>query len=162
MFERFARDARAAVVARARRRAAHAAPSTSSPSTCCSRSPAGTRRGVAGDRRTPGLDARAIEDAIEQDLVAALEAVGVPAHVVASTPIHPRADKPGFSVGAKQALEQAMRAGRRRGDRRMGSEHVLLGLLDPPAVGVARVLRVLDVPPHRLADLVQVEMAARR
>ena len=42
-----------------------------------------------------GLDAPAIETAIEQDLVAALEVVGVPASVVASTPIHPRADRPG-------------------------------------------------------------------
>jgi ATP-dependent Clp protease ATP-binding subunit ClpA len=161
MFERFAGDARAAVVAALdvaqRSGAEHVEPEhlllalAEGHATTASQAIA-----------EAGLDARAIEDAIEQDLVAALEAVGVPAQVVASTPIHPRADKPGFAVGTKQALEQALAQAVRRGDRRMGSEHVLLGLIDPPAVGVARVLRVLGVPPHRLAELVQVEMAARR
>jgi len=50
----------------------------------------------------------------------------------------------------------------RRGERRLDRGHVLLGLLNPPAVSVARVLARLDVAPQRLADLVQVEMAARR
>jgi len=109
-----------------------------------------------------GLDAPAIETAIEQDLVAALEVVGVPASVVASTPIHPRADRPGLSVAVKQALEQTMREAISRGDRRLGSAHLLLGLLSPPAVSVHRVLTRLDVAPARLADLVQVEMASRR
>ncbi len=109
-----------------------------------------------------GIDVDSIERAIEQDLVAALETVGVPASVVASTPALPRADRPGFAVATKEALERAMREAVDRGDRRLCREHVLLGLLHPPAVSVARVLRVLDVEPKRLADLVQVEMAARR
>ncbi|MDX6677864.1 MAG: hypothetical protein QOE31_1916 [Solirubrobacteraceae bacterium] len=161
MFERFARDARAAVVAALdvaqRSGAEQVEPEhllialADGHATCASQAIA-----------EAGLDARAIAQAIEQDLVAALEVVGVPASVVASTPIHPRADKPGFSVATKQVLEQALAQAVRRGERRMGSEHVLLGLVDPPAVGVARVLRALDVPPHRLAELVQVEMASRR
>ena len=108
-----------------------------------------------------GLDAAAIEHAIEQDLVAALETVGVPASVVASTPALPRVDRPGFSAPAKQALEQALQHAVRRGERRLGGEHVLLGLIDPPAVSVGRVLARLDVDPQRLAQFVQVEMAAR-
>ena len=161
MFERFARDARAAVVAALdvaqRAGAEHAEPEhllialADAHATCASQAIADA-----------GLDAQAIERAIEQDLVAALEVVGVPASVVAAAPIHPRADKPGFSVATKQALEQALAVAVRRGDRRMGSEHVLLGLLDPPAVSVARLLRTLGMEPRRLADLVQVEMAARR
>ena len=109
-----------------------------------------------------GLDAQVIAEAIEQDLVAALEVVGVPASVVAATPALPRADHPGFGVPAKQALEQALRAAVCRGKRRIGAEHVLLGLLEPPSVGLARVLARLDVEPARLTALVQVELAAGR
>ena len=109
-----------------------------------------------------GLDGAAIERAIEQDLVAALETVGVPASIVASAPVHPRADRPGFSAPAKQALEHALRQAVRGGGRRIGSAHVLLGLLDPPAISVWRVLKRLDIAPERLAALVQVELAAQR
>ena len=109
-----------------------------------------------------GLDADTIEQAMEQDLVAALATVGVPASVVESAPMHPRADRPAFSVPAKRALEQALRQAVQRGERKMGGEHVLLGLLEPPAVSVWRVLARLDIAPERLAALVQVEMAAQR
>jgi ATP-dependent Clp protease ATP-binding subunit ClpA len=161
MFERFASDARAAVVT-ALDVAQRSGAEHVEPEHLLIALAEGHATAASQAIADAGLDARSIEDAIEQDLVAALEIVGVPAHVVASTPIHPRADKPGFSVGTKQALQQALVQAARRGERRMRSEHVLLGLLDPPAVGVARVLRALDVPPHRLAELVQVEMAARR
>ncbi len=109
-----------------------------------------------------GLDAGEIATAIERDLVATLEAVGVPASVVESTPAVPRADDPGFSLAIKHALQQALREAVARGQRRLGTEHLLLGLLDPPAAGLGRVLARLDVEPWRLAALVQVEMATRR
>jgi len=62
----------------------------------------------------------------------------------------------------KQVLERALREAVARGDRRIGAEHLLLGLLDTPAVSVTRLLARLDVAPGRLAALVQVEMASRR
>jgi ATP-dependent Clp protease ATP-binding subunit ClpA len=105
-----------------------------------------------------GLDGGAIDVAIEQDLVAALEVVGVPASVVASTPAHPRADRPGFGLPARHALERALAAAVGLGARRLGTGHLLLGLLDPPAVSVWRLLVALDVQPERLAALVQVEI----
>jgi ATP-dependent Clp protease ATP-binding subunit ClpA len=161
MFERFTRDARVAIdraqdVAR-RLGAEHVEPEHLLVALACGHADAASQ--AIAD---VGLDAGAIEDAIEQDLVAALEVVGVPAEVVAATPIHPRADRPGFSLASRQVLEQALATVLRRGERGIGSEHVLLGLVDPPAVGVGRVLRALDVEPRRLADIVQVEMAARR
>jgi ATP-dependent Clp protease ATP-binding subunit ClpA len=79
---------------------------------------------------------------------------------VASTPCYPRQDRPGFSAQAKRALEQALHEAVRRGDRRLGTEHVLLGVLRNPAATVARVLARLDIDPERLAALVQVEAAA--
>jgi ATP-dependent Clp protease ATP-binding subunit ClpA len=109
-----------------------------------------------------GLSARAIEDAIEQDLVAALEVVGVPASVVAATPAQPRVDNPSFGVASKRVLERSLREAVARGDRRIATEHLLLGLLATPAVSIERLLARLDVPPWRLAALVQVEMASRR
>jgi ATP-dependent Clp protease ATP-binding subunit ClpA len=109
-----------------------------------------------------GLDGGVIEQAIEQDLVASLELVGVPASVVAAAPVHPRADRPGFGVPAKHVLERALKQAVRRGDRRVGADHVLLGLVAPPPASIARLLARLDVEPGRLAALVQVEMAAGR
>jgi ATP-dependent Clp protease ATP-binding subunit ClpA len=109
-----------------------------------------------------GVDAGAIAQAIEDDLVAMLEVVGVPPSVVAATPAQPRHDRPGLSAGAKQVLEHALHEALRRRDRRLGTEHLLLGVLRPPAATVRRVLSRLDVEPERLAALVQVEAAARR
>jgi ATP-dependent Clp protease ATP-binding subunit ClpA len=109
-----------------------------------------------------GVDAGAIAQAIEDDLVAMLEVVGVPPSVVAATPPHPRHDRPGLSAATKQVLEQALQEAVRRRDRRLGTEHLLLGVLRPPAATVRRVLFRLDVDPERLAALVQVEAAARR
>ncbi|HUR85263.1 MAG TPA: Clp protease N-terminal domain-containing protein [Solirubrobacteraceae bacterium] len=108
-----------------------------------------------------GLDAGTIENAIEEDLVAMLEVVGVPPSVLASAPPQPRADGPGFSPQVKRALENALREALRRRDRRLGTEHLLLGLLREPAATLRRILSRLDVEPERLAALVQVEAAAR-
>jgi ATP-dependent Clp protease ATP-binding subunit ClpA len=59
-------------------------------------------------------------------------------------------------------LEHALHEALRRRDRRLGTEHLLLGVLRPPAATVGRLLSRLDVDPDRLAALVQVEAAARR
>jgi ATP-dependent Clp protease ATP-binding subunit ClpA len=161
MFERFARESRAAVVCAvdtARRLGAEQV------------EPEHLLLALARDRNDPagralheaGLDAEQIEHAIEQDLVAALGVVGVPPSVVESTPVYPGSPKPSLSLAVKHALERALRAAIQRGERRMGTEHLLLGLLDPPAFVLGRVLAALEVEPERLAALVQVEMAAGR
>jgi ATP-dependent Clp protease ATP-binding subunit ClpA len=108
-----------------------------------------------------GLDAEAISAAIEADLVAMLEVVGVPAAVVVATPGAPRADHPGFGVHGRRALEQALRE-LRRSERRIGAEHVLLGVLHAPSPTLTRVLARTSVEPARLAALVEVEAAAAR
>jgi len=107
-----------------------------------------------------GLSREAIAGAIEQDLVATLEVVGVPASVVASVPARPGADRPRLNLAARDALERSLREALRRGDRRIGTEHLLLGVLRPPAATVARVLARLGVEPEGLAALVQLEVAA--
>ena len=159
MFERFTRDARRVVVLAqlaARRLGAELI------------EPEHLLLGLAAARETAagraiaelGLDDAAIVAAIEADLVAMLDVVGVPPAVVDATPAPPRADNPAFGLHAKRALEHALREAVSRHDRRLGTEHVLLGLLRPPAPTLARVLTRLDVEPERLAALVQVEVAA--
>jgi ATP-dependent Clp protease ATP-binding subunit ClpA len=109
-----------------------------------------------------GLDPATIAATIEADLVAMLEVVGVPPSVVEAAPARPRADMPSLSLHAKSVLEHALREAVRGGDRRLGTEHVLLGALRPPGPTLARVLARHDVAPERLAALVQVEVAAGR
>jgi ATP-dependent Clp protease ATP-binding subunit ClpA len=50
-----------------------------------------------------------------------------------------------FTTGAKKALEQSLRATLRRGDRAIGSDHVLLGTLAVDDPAVRELLRRLDV-----------------
>lgn len=109
-----------------------------------------------------GLDSDTIAAAVEADLAAMLGVVGVPPSALDAAPVRPRADRPGFSVHAKSALEQAMREAIRSGERKLGPEHVLLGALRPPAPTLGRVLARLDVEPERLATLVELEVAAAR
>ena len=161
MFERFTRDARCAVAAAleaARRMGAEQI------------EPEHLLLGLAEDTGTPaaramaeaGIDAEAIAAAIEDDLVAMLGVVGVPASVVDATPAQPRADRPRFALHSKRALEQALREAVRRHERRLGAEHVLLGALHAPSPTLVRVLARMGVEPARLTALVEVEVAAAR
>ena len=109
-----------------------------------------------------GVDAAAIAAAIEADLVAMLGVVGVPASLVDATPAAPSADRPGFGVHGRAALEQALREAARRGERRIASEHMLLGALHAPSPTLIRVLARLGIEPERLASLVEMEVAAGR
>jgi ATP-dependent Clp protease ATP-binding subunit ClpA len=161
MLERFAREGREAVV-RAIGTARRLGASQIEPEHLLLALASGHADPAARALAELGLDAATIEHAIEQDLVAALDVVGVPASVVESTPIYPGAGKPDLSLAAKEALEGAGRAAAARGDRRLGTEHLLLGLLDPPAFGLRRLLVALDVEVARIRSLVQVEMAAGR
>ena len=61
---------------------------------------------------------------------------------------------------ARSGADRPLREALRRGDRRIGTEHLLLGVLRPPAATVASVLARLGVEPERLAALVQLEVAA--
>lgn len=161
MFERFAGESRQAV-ARALDTARRLGADRVEPEHLLLALAEGRTDAAARALAEAGLDARRIEQAIEADLVAALDVVGVPASVVASTPVHPNPKPPGPGIAIKDALERALQAVVRRGERRLGTEHLLLGLLDPPAISLRRVLARLDVEPARLAALVQVETAAGR
>jgi len=161
VFERFTRESRRAVV-RAQEAASRLGAEQVEPEHLILALAGGCGDPAALALAEVGVDPEAIAAAIEEDLVAMLELVGVPPSVVASTPPQPRLDLPGLSLPTKQALERSLREALRRRDRRVGTEHLLLGVLRPPAATVRRVLSRLDVEPERLAALVQVEAAARR
>jgi ATP-dependent Clp protease ATP-binding subunit ClpA len=160
MFERFTRESREAVQM-AQRAASRLGADQVEPEHLLLALACGDRHPAALALTEAGLASDAIAKAIEDDLVAMLELVGVPPSVVASTPALPRHDRPGLSPATKQVLERALREASRRRLRRLGPEHLLLGTLRPPATTVRRVLARLDVEPERLAALVQVEAAAR-
>jgi ATP-dependent Clp protease ATP-binding subunit ClpA len=86
----------------------------------------------------------------------------VSAEVVASVPPLPRADSPRISLASRDALEASLREAVALGSRRIGPEHLLLGVLRRPTGTVRRVLARLEVEPERLAALVRVEIAAQR
>ena len=160
MFERFSKDAQAVVLA-----SLAAAKRVGAENVEPEHLLLGLAEGATPAARAiaeAGIDAGTIGAAIEADLVAMLEVVGVPASVVDAMPPAPRADRPGFGVHGKGALEQALREAARRNDRRIGAEHVLLGVLHAPSPTLTRVLARLDVEPARLAALVDVEVAAAR
>jgi ATP-dependent Clp protease ATP-binding subunit ClpA len=53
-----------------------------------------------------------------------------------------------FSPGAKKALELALREALALGDRHIGSEHILLGVIRDPGEPLGRVLRARGVEPQ--------------
>jgi ATP-dependent Clp protease ATP-binding subunit ClpA len=55
-----------------------------------------------------------------------------------------------FTPRSKRALEQSLRAAAARGDRHIGSEHILLGILEAPEGVTQLALARLGVTPERL------------
>jgi ATP-dependent Clp protease ATP-binding subunit ClpA len=66
--------------------------------------------------------------------------------------------RPRFSPGAKKALELALREALALGDRHIGSEHVLLGVMRDPGERLRDVLRARGVEPAAVRTAV---LAAR-
>ena len=68
-----------------------------------------------------------------------LQNVGIDASGV-DLPANCRSDKPRWGASAKQGLERALVEAKRRGDREIGPEHILLGLLRAEHGAVPRIL----------------------
>jgi ATP-dependent Clp protease ATP-binding subunit ClpA len=69
-----------------------------------------------------------------------------------------RAGRRPFSRGAKKALELALREALALGDRHIGAEHILLGVMRDPDEPVAGLLQARGVTPQAVREAV---MAAR-
>lgn len=112
---------------------------------------AGEATGVAGDvLRSSGLDRDAIEGAVASEFEQTLSAVGVSLDALPPRERVPYAGRPRWAASGKSALERALDAARERGDRRIRSPHLLLGVLGAEHGTVPRALRLAGIEPEEL------------
>ncbi len=100
-----------------------------------------------------GLDHDGVLEALERETERSLAAVGVAAGDLAlqGPPPAPRR-RPRLAASAKRALERAVRTAAARGDRRVGGEHLLIGVLRADLGTVPRALDAAGVDRVALAS----------
>lgn len=99
---------------------------------------------------TAGLDPETIDEAAGRDDRALLAAVGV--HLDGDiAKAGPGASKPRFAPATKRALELSYKAAVERGDKDIGAEHVLLGVLGLDTGRVREILETAGIAPDELA-----------
>jgi ATP-dependent Clp protease ATP-binding subunit ClpA len=104
--------------------------------------------------RDEGLDAETLREAVERDAERVLAQVGIDVSGF-ELPARPKRRKsPRFGASAKRALEQSLKVAIARGDKRIGTEHLLLGLLSAERGAVPRLLAAEGVDPAQLAERV--------
>jgi ATP-dependent Clp protease ATP-binding subunit ClpA len=89
--------------------------------------------------RDVGLEPQELRDALQRDFERVLANVGIDASGV-DLPANCRRTKPRWGASAKQGLERALAEAKRRGDRKVGCEHILRGLLSAEHGTVPRIL----------------------
>ena len=107
------------------------------------RAPARLARGHAAPRRRRAARGRPrpeeLHEAIQRDFERVLAQVGIDASGV-DVAANCRRTKLRWGASAKRGLERALEEAKRRGDRRIGCEHILLGLLRAEHGTVPRLL----------------------
>jgi len=109
-----------------------------------------------------GLDREGVDLAIGAENERSLAAVGVSAHEFDLPPLGPRGGEPRFAASAKLALERSMKIAVARGDHRIESGHVLLGVLDASHGTVPRALELAGIDRKDLSSRVEAAMLAVR
>ncbi len=98
-----------------------------------------------------GHDATALRAGLEAWEAAALQAVGIRTDAMGRAGCREPAGRParrlGFAPGSKRALEEALRAAVRHGDRRIDGGHILSGLLRDRTPSTAAILGRLGLDP---------------
>ena len=100
---------------------------------------AGTQHPAGAALRGVGLDSTELHDAIQRDFERVLAQVGIDASGV-DVSSNCRRTKLSWGASAKRGLERAVDEAKRRGDRKIGCEHILLGLLRAEHGTVPRLL----------------------
>ena len=95
-----------------------------------------------------GLDYDAIASALIAESERSLAAVGVSAEHLTFSPY---AEAPRFATSAKWALELSLRIALERGDKRIGTGHVALAILNAKLGTVPRALAIAGVDRETLA-----------
>jgi ATP-dependent Clp protease ATP-binding subunit ClpA len=86
-----------------------------------------------------GLEPQELRDALIRDFERVLGTVGVDATGV-DLPANCRRTKPSWGTSAKLGLERAVKEAKRSGDTKIGTEHILRGLLAAEHGTVPRIL----------------------
>ncbi len=100
---------------------------------------AGTQHRAGATLREAGLEPQELHAAIQRDFERVLAEVGIDARGV-DVSSNCRRTKLGWGASAKRSLERAVEEAKRRGDRKIGCEHILLGLLRAEHGTVPRLL----------------------
>jgi ATP-dependent Clp protease ATP-binding subunit ClpA len=137
MFQRFVRDARRVALEASSVAAGLGSPSVEAEHLLVSL--ASTPHPAGAALRAVGLDPQEARDAIQRDFERVLGRVGIDTSGI-DLPANCRRTKPNWGTSAKQALERAVAEAKRRGDKHIGCEHILLGLLRAEHGTVPRLL----------------------
>ena len=100
---------------------------------------AGTPDPAGSALRDVGLDPEEVREAIRRDFERVLGGVGIDASGV-DLAANCRRTKPRWGASAKHGLERAVDEAKHRGDKHIGCEHILLGLLRAEHGTVPRLL----------------------
>jgi ATP-dependent Clp protease ATP-binding subunit ClpA len=134
-FERFTRDARAAVVA-AREEARTSGQHTVESEHLLL---------ALAARPEFGLHRQRLVDALAHEEEQSLAAVGVAASELEPRTRSRAGREPQFATSSKLALQRAVAAAAKRGDRRLTAGHVLLGVIAAEHGRVPRAMRIAEI-----------------
>ena len=137
MFERFVRDARYAALEATSVAAGLGSSSVEAEHLLISIASGNSKAAYA--LRDVGLEPHELRDALQRDFERVLGTVGIDASGV-DLPANCRRTKPRWGTSAKLGLERALAEAKRRGDRKVGCEHILRGLLSAEHGTVPRIL----------------------
>jgi ATP-dependent Clp protease ATP-binding subunit ClpA len=137
MFERFVRDAHYAALEAVSVAAGLGSDSVEAEHLLISIASGKTKAAFA--LRDSGLEPQEIRDAVQRDFERVLANVGIDAGGV-HMPANCRRTKPRWGASAKRGLERARAEAKRRGDKKIGTEHILRGLLAAEHGTVPRIL----------------------
>jgi ATP-dependent Clp protease ATP-binding subunit ClpA len=137
MFERFGRDAKYAALEATSVAAGLGSSSVEAEHLLISIASGNSTAGHA--LKNVGLEPHELRDALQRDFERVLNNVGIDASGV-DLPANCRRTKPSWGTSAKQGLERALAEAKRRGDRKVGCEHLLRGLLAAEHGTVPRIL----------------------
>ena len=157
MFERFTREARAAVKDAEAEARALGSPAIEAEHLLLALTRQDPATAVARALAEAGLDHDRVGEALEAERERSLAAVGISIHEFELPAPHP-SSRPRMAAGARSALEHALRISLVRGDKRIDSAHILLALLRAEAGTVPRALNEAGVDRQQLNDLVTAAM----
>jgi ATP-dependent Clp protease ATP-binding subunit ClpA len=141
MFERFTQDARATV--KGAREEAMSAGDDAIEAEHLLLAIAGGAGGLRS--RELGLDRDRLLEAFAEEERRSLAAVGVDLSEIEPPAATPARREPRMATSSKIALQRALGAAKRRGDRHLDAGHVLLGVLSVEHGRTARALRIAEI-----------------